>query len=61
MHIFHPAHADRLAISLAFKSKDLAQAISAAALPLDYITSRSCNDRLRDRGLWGVRTPHRSS
>src|SRR6516162_5449488 len=42
---------------LAFKSKDLAQPIRAAASLLDYITPRSGNDRLRGRGLWDSHTP----
>jgi hypothetical protein len=41
---------------LASKSKDLAQAIRAAASPLDYITGRSCNDRRRDRAICNSRT-----
>jgi len=46
-------HADTLAISLALKSKDLAQAISAAASLLDYTTPRSGDDRPRHRGFRG--------
>ena len=53
LQVFYLVHADTLAISLALKSKDLAQAISAAASLLDYITPRSGDDRPRDRGSRG--------